>query len=145
MCAQLTCPQADFERRIGVGLSQNRVVSAIAVSDMERAKQFYEGALGLTPADERPDGGTRYPCGGDTAIHVYPSPDNAGSSTATLAGFEVDDIEAAVDELSANGVAFEQYDVGQIKTDERGIAPLGDAKGAWFKDPDGNIISLIQE
>jgi len=128
-----------------VALSQYRVVSAAAVSDMGRARQFYEGALGLSPGEERPDGGVRYPCRGDTSIHVYPSPDNAGSSTATLVGFEVSDIAGAVDGLTANGVTFEQYDIGPIKTDEKGNAQLGDARTAWFKDPDGNIISVIQE
>jgi len=128
-----------------MGLLQHRVISAIAVSDMGRARQFYEGALGLLPGEERPDGGIRYPCGGDTSIHVYPSPDNAGTSTATLVAFEVSDIETAVDELTVAGVAFEQYDVGSIKTDQKGIARLGDAMSAWFKDPDGNIISLNQE
>lgn len=128
-----------------MGLSDSQVVSAIAVSDMDRAREFYEGVLGLSGGVERPDGGIRYQCGGDTSIHVYPSAENAGKSTATLAGFEVSDVEAAVDELTANGATFEQYDQGEIKTDEKGIAVLGDAKGAWMKDPDGNIISVMQE
>jgi catechol 2,3-dioxygenase-like lactoylglutathione lyase family enzyme len=128
-----------------MGLSDSEVVSVIAVADMDRARQFYEGVLGLSAGGERPDGGIRYECGGDTSIHVYPSPDNAGSSTATLLGFEVADIEAAVDELAAKGAAFEQYDLGALKTNEKGIAQLGDARSAWMKDPDGNILSVIQE
>ncbi len=73
-------------------------------------------------------------------VHIYESP-NAGTSKATLAAFTVDDIEAAVDELSAKGVVFEQY--GEpLNTDEKGIATLADEKGAWFKDPDGNIFAL---
>lgn len=128
-----------------MGLSDSQVVSTIAVTDMDRAREFYEGVLGLSDGVERPDGGTRYQCGGGTAIHVYPSAENAGKSTATLAGFEVSDIEAAVDELTGNGATFEQYDLGPIKTNEKGIAELGDAKSAWLKDPDGNIISVIQE
>jgi hypothetical protein len=75
----------------------------------------------------------------------HPSPANAGKSTATLAGFAVGDVEAAVDELTANGVVFEQYHIGPIKTDEKGVAQLGDAKSAWFKDPDGNILSVNME
>jgi catechol 2,3-dioxygenase-like lactoylglutathione lyase family enzyme len=128
-----------------MSLSSRRVVSAIAVRDMDAAREFYEGKLGLPAGAERPDGGVRYPCGGGTAIHVYPSPDNAGKSTATLAGFLVDDVASAVDELSARGVSFEQYDAGPIKTDERGIARIGDAVSAWFKDPTGNVLSLNQE
>jgi catechol 2,3-dioxygenase-like lactoylglutathione lyase family enzyme len=128
-----------------MGLSDSQVVPAIAVSDMDRAREFYEGRLGLSSGGERPDGGIRYPSGGGTSIHVYPSPANAGKSTATLAGFEVDDIERTVDELAANGVSFEQYDIDPIKTDEKGIARIGDVKSAWMKDPDGNIVSVIQE
>jgi catechol 2,3-dioxygenase-like lactoylglutathione lyase family enzyme len=128
-----------------MGLSDSQVLPAIAVSDMDRAREFYEGVVGLSNGEGRPDGGIRYPCGGGTSIHVYPSPDNAGKPPATLAGFEVDDIEATVDELTANGASFEQYDIDPIRTDEKGIAWLGEVKSAWMKDPDGNIISLIQE
>jgi catechol 2,3-dioxygenase-like lactoylglutathione lyase family enzyme len=112
---------------------------------MGKAREFYEGMLGLSNGKERPDGGIRYPCGAGSSLHVYPSPDNAGKSTATLAGFEVDDIEKTVDELTAKGVTFERYDMDPIKTDETGIARLGDAKSAWFKDPDGNILAVNQE
>lgn len=128
-----------------MGLSDYRIMPAIAVSDMGRAREFYEGKLGLAGTGERPDGGIRYACGEDSSVHVYPSPANAGKSTATLAGFAVGDVEAAVDELTAAGVTFEQYDVGPIKTNEKGIARLGDALGAWFKDPDGNILALNEE
>jgi catechol 2,3-dioxygenase-like lactoylglutathione lyase family enzyme len=128
-----------------MGLSDSEVVSVIAVSDIDRAREFYEGVLGLSAGAERPDGGVRYPCGGGTSLHVYPSPDNAGKSTATLAGFEVADIDTAVDELAAKGAGFEHYDLGPIKTNEKGIAELGDARSAWMKDPDGNILSVIQE
>lgn len=128
-----------------MGLSDSQVVSVIAVSDMDRARKFYEGVLGLSPGAERPDGGIRYECGGDTSIHVYPSPDHAGKSTATLVGFEVADIETAVDELVAAGATFEQYDLGPIQTNEKGIAQLGDARSAWLRDPDGNTMSVIQE
>lgn len=128
-----------------MGLNDNPVVAVVAVSDMASAREFYEGKLGLAAGVERPDGGVRYSCGNGSSIHVYPSPANAGKSTATLAGFEVDDIEATVDELSANGVAFEQYDFDPIHTNEKGIARLGSASSAWFKDPDGNILAVNQE
>lgn len=128
-----------------MSLNDNPAIAVVAVSDMTAARDFYEGKLGFSAGAERPDGGVRYPCGDGTAIHVYPSPANAGKSTATLVGFEVDDLEATVDELTANGVVFEQYDFDPIHTDEKGIARLGDARSAWFKDPDGNIISVNHE
>jgi catechol 2,3-dioxygenase-like lactoylglutathione lyase family enzyme len=124
-----------------MSLSNSRVEPTIAVSDMGRAKEFYEGKLGLSGGVDQPDGGNTYPCGGGTGIHVYPSPGNAGKSGATLAGWTVDDVEATVDELTANGVTFEQY--GEpFNTDDKGIARLGDSAVAWFKDPDGNTLAI---
>jgi len=125
-----------------MGLNDSPVGAVIAVSDIDRAKEFYEGKLGLAGGEDQPDGGVRYSCGGDTQIHVYPSPENAGKSTATLAGWWVSDVEATVDELAARGVTFEQY--GEpFNTDEKGIARFeGGYVGAWFKDTDGNILAL---
>ena len=126
-----------------MGLSDARVEATIAVSDMATATSFYEGKLGLSGGEDQPDGGRTYTCGEGTAIHVYPSPGNAGKSSATLAGWTVDDVETTVDELTANGVTFEQY--GEpFNTDEKGIGRLGHISGAWFKDPDGNILSLAE-
>jgi catechol 2,3-dioxygenase-like lactoylglutathione lyase family enzyme len=124
-----------------MGLSDSPVSAVIAVSDIERARQFYEGKLGLTSGAEMPDGGRSYACGNGTELYVYPSPGNAGKSGATLAGWRVDDVEGTVDELARNGVTFEQY--GEpFNTDEKGIARFGDGAVAWFKDPDGNILSI---
>ena len=123
-------------------LSSYAVMAGVAVSDMDRAKEFYEGRLGLSGGEDSSDGGRTYRCGGETAIHVYPSPGNAGKSPATLAGWEVDDLEAIVDELSSRGVSFEQYDQPPIETDEKGIATFQDGKVAYFKDPDGNVLSV---
>ena len=124
-----------------MGLSDSRVDPVIAVSDMASAKEFYERKLGLSGGDDQVDGGHTYPCGDGTRIHVYPSPDNAGKSGATLAGWVVDNVEATVEELSAKGVAFEQY--GEpFNTDEKGIARLGGESIAWFKDPDGNTLAV---
>jgi catechol 2,3-dioxygenase-like lactoylglutathione lyase family enzyme len=124
-----------------MGLNDSPVGAVIAVSDMDRAREFYERKLGLSGGEDQPDGGVRYSCGGGTQIHVYPSPENAGKATATLAGWWVGDVEATVDELAANGVSFEQY--GEpFNTNEKGIATLGDYQGAWFRDPDGNILAV---
>ena len=124
-------------------LSDAKVEPAIAVTDMDRAKEFYEGKLGLSGGSDEEDGGHTYPCGGGSQLHVFPSP-TAGKSESTLAGWEVDDVVATVEELSANGVAFEQYDEGPLKTDERGIVELPGGRGAWFKDPDGNVHGLFE-
>jgi catechol 2,3-dioxygenase-like lactoylglutathione lyase family enzyme len=124
-----------------MGLSDSQVEPTIAVSDIERAKEFYEGKLGLAGGEDGVDGGRTYPCGGGTNIHVYPSPDNAGKSGATLAAFLVQDVEQTVDELTTAGVKFEQY--GEpFNTDDKGIARMGDAAIAWFKDPDGNTLAI---
>ncbi len=124
-----------------MSLSDSRVGAIVAVSDMERAKEFYEKTLGLSGGKDQPDGGRTYTCAGDTQIHVYPSPDNAGSSGATIAAWEVDDVAGTVDDMRSRGVTFEQY--GEpLSTDERGVAKMGDIEGAWFKDPDGNILAI---
>jgi catechol 2,3-dioxygenase-like lactoylglutathione lyase family enzyme len=128
-----------------MSLSSYRVGAAVAVSDMNRAQDFYEGRLGLTARGDDPDGGRTYECGEQTTLHVFPSPGNAGASGATIAGWAVDDLEAVVEKLTANGVGFERYDEPPITTDEKGIAVVGGSKSAWFKDPDGNILALIQE
>ncbi|MDP9227147.1 MAG: VOC family protein [Actinomycetota bacterium] len=122
-------------------LSKYEVGAGIAVSDMSRAKEFYEGKLGLSEGKDSSDGGRTYRCGGRTAIHVYPS-ENAGQSKATLAGWEVDDVEAVVDELASRGVTFERYEQPPLVTDDRGIATFPDGKVAFFKDPDGNVLSI---
>jgi catechol 2,3-dioxygenase-like lactoylglutathione lyase family enzyme len=123
-----------------MGLRESRVVAAIAVSDMGRAREFYEGKLGLSSGKDQADGGHSYPCGDGTEIHVYPS-SHAGESAATLAAWRVDDVEAAVDELRAKGVTFEQYSE-PFETNEKGIATFGEDSVAWFKDPDGNTLAV---
>jgi catechol 2,3-dioxygenase-like lactoylglutathione lyase family enzyme len=125
-----------------MALSDCKVTTAIAVTDMGKAKEFYEGKLGLSGSDEAPDGGIDYSCADDTNVHVYPSP-SAGGSGATVAFWETEDVEKLVDELSSAGITFEQYDSDPIKTNEKGIVEFenGD-KGAWFKDPDGNVMAV---
>jgi catechol 2,3-dioxygenase-like lactoylglutathione lyase family enzyme len=125
-----------------MALGSYRVTPAVAVSDMEKAKEFYEGKLGLSGGEDISDGGHTYPAGEGTEIHIYPSPGHAGGSGATECFFRVDDVEKVVDELSSNGVTFERYDEEPIKTDEKGIAELDEDRVAWFKDPDGNILAV---
>ena len=127
-----------------MGLSKYRVAAGLAVSDMGRAREFYERKLGLQVGIDSGDN-LQYRCAEGTVIHVYLSPEHAGRSTATLAGWGVDDVERVVDELTSKGVTFERYDEGPIVTDEKGIATFeGGAKVAYFKDPDGNTLSISQ-
>src|SRR5215212_6151298 len=128
-----------------MSLSSSKVGAAVAVSDMSRAREFYEDKLGLTADGDDPDGGRTYECGDQSTLHVFPSRGHAGQSGATVAGWAVDDLEAVVDELAANGVTFERYDQPGIATNEKGIAVMGSSKGAWFMDPDGNLLALVQE
>ena len=123
-----------------VNLGEFPVGPAIAVSDMERAREFYEGKLGLS-GSESGDGGRDYECGEGTGIHVFPSPAFKGATGATALGWAVDDLAATVDELAARGVEFQRYDEGDFKTDEKGIL---NGMVAWMADPDGNLIALNQ-
>jgi catechol 2,3-dioxygenase-like lactoylglutathione lyase family enzyme len=124
-----------------MSLSEYRLNASVAVSDMARAREFYEGRLGLASEGEGADGSRVYECGGDTALHVYPSPSRAGESTATMATWYVDDVDRVVDELVSNGVTFEHYD--GVTADAKGISPrAGGGKVAWFKDPDGNTFAI---
>ena len=127
-----------------MGLSRYKVAAAVAVSNMNRAREFYEGKLGLSVGIDSGDN-LQYQCAEGSVFHVYLSPEHAGKSTATLAGWGVNDVERVVDELASRDVTFERYDEGPIITDERGIATFeGGAKVAYFRDPDGNILSIAQ-
>src|SRR3989454_5309629 len=122
-------------------LQNSPMYSYIPVRDVERARQFYEGKLGLKPKRETA-GGVVYQFGDHTACFLYPTP-NAGTSKASQAFWQVDDVEREVAELKAKGVKFEEYDMPGMKTKD-GIATAGGAKAAWFKDTEGNILALVQ-
>jgi catechol 2,3-dioxygenase-like lactoylglutathione lyase family enzyme len=124
-----------------MGLGDSRIGAAIAVTDMARAVEFYEGRLGLRSGGDEPDGGRTYQCGGGTTLHVFPSP-LARASGATAAGWVVEDVEGTIDELIAKGVSFEKYSDGPFATDDKGLARMGDFVGAWVKDPDGNLLGI---
>jgi len=125
-----------------MGLSEYKVIAGLVVSGMDRARGFYEGALGLRVGIDSGDN-VAYRCGEGTVLHVYLSSEHAGNSTATLASWYVDDVEGVVEQLTERGVVFERYEKGPILTDEKGIAKFeGGAKVAYFKDPDGNTLSI---
>jgi catechol 2,3-dioxygenase-like lactoylglutathione lyase family enzyme len=117
--------------------------AGFAVDDLERAKAFYGETLGVFEVAEWGTDLLSLRAANGYAILIYRKPGHAPAAH-TILNFPVDDIEAAVDELRKAGVEFEQYDSGPIKTDERSIATPG-PKQAWFKDPAGNILSVIQE
>jgi catechol 2,3-dioxygenase-like lactoylglutathione lyase family enzyme len=124
-----------------MSLGSYKLNVSIAVTEMRRARDFYEGKLGLSAAGDQADGSRVYATGGEISLHVYPSPAYAGGSTATLATWYVDDVARVVDELSSAGVTFERFE--GLSADERGISPrAGGGKVAWFKDPDGNTFAI---
>ena len=107
--------------------------SYIPAKDVSRARKFYEGKLGFEPKEEIA-GGVVYEFGARTGCFLYPT-QNAGTSKASQAFWQVDDVERVVEELGKRGV----------KIDEPGIVVDGGAKAAWFTDTEGNIMALVQE
>jgi len=126
-----------------MGLSDCTVEAAAAVSDLARARRFYEQQLGLLPGDEE-EQGVHYACAQGTGIFIYLSPENAGSSTATIAGWSVEDLDRTMDELASRGVTFERYDQPGLQTDERGVFDAGRFRAAWIRDPDGNTMAITE-
>lgn len=119
-------------------LGNSTIYTTIAVRDIAQAMEFYEGTLGLRQIDENP-GGVTYQSG-TGKLFVYQAP-SAGTSQATCAAWEVDDIEATVDDLKAAGIMFEHYEIpGAVA--EGDVMVMGSKKAAWFKDPSGNILSI---
>jgi catechol 2,3-dioxygenase-like lactoylglutathione lyase family enzyme len=117
--------------------------AGFAVDDTAKAKEFYEKTLGVARVVDVGGGLLSLQATNGYAVLIYPKPNHVPAQH-TILNFPVDDIEAAVDELRAAGVTFEQYDSGPIKTNEKGIARPG-PKQAWFKDPAGNILSVIED
>jgi len=113
----------------------------IPAKDVARARAFYEGKLGFTPKVATA-GGVVYEFADHTACFLYPTP-NAGTSQASQAFWQVDDIEREVAELKARGVEFEHYSMPG-ETSQSDITTGGGARAAWFKDSEGNIMAVIQ-
>ena len=114
--------------------------TTIPAKDLDGTRRFYEDVLGVQVITEDP-GGILYRSG-DSTFSLYPT-EYAGTAQHTLGAFMVNDVEAAVADLRGKGVTFEEYDMPGLKT-VNGIAELGGFKGAWFKDPEGNILSVVQ-
>jgi predicted enzyme related to lactoylglutathione lyase len=122
-------------------LKTARIVAYIPVSDLNRARNFYEQTLRLEPKETN-TAGVMYVCGEGTSVFMYMSA-GAGTSKASTAFWAVADVEAEVADLKSRGVVFEEYDHPGFKT-VNSIATGGGAKTAWFKDPDGNILAISQ-
>ncbi len=125
-----------------MGLGDYRVRASIAVSDLARAAEFYEAVLGLRAGVATSDESRIYACADGTSLHVYESPAHAGRATATLATWDVSDLDGVVDVLARRGVTFARYDDPALRADDRGIHDLGDGRVAWFSDPDGNTFAV---
>jgi catechol 2,3-dioxygenase-like lactoylglutathione lyase family enzyme len=119
-------------------LDNTKFLATVAVKDVEKAKEFYEGILELQRSAENPRGVTYETGGGNLFIYQAPS---AGTSQASVATWERDEIDSVVAKLKVKGVVFEQYNIPGA-TWEGDIATMGDVQVAWFKDPDGNLFSV---
>jgi catechol 2,3-dioxygenase-like lactoylglutathione lyase family enzyme len=119
-----------------------QVSAYVPVSDVARGREFYEGVLQQQPVQAGAEG-VLYECANHSTFFMYLS-DGAGSSRASCAFWSVDDIENEVADLKQRGLTFLHYDVPGMRMDGD-IAVGGGTKAAWFKDPDGNILALIQQ
>ena len=116
-------------------LAKSLAVATIAVTDLDRSRRFYQDQVGLTLLDEQPMA-CRFGAGKGSQLSMRRGQPNVGQ---TVAHFEVDDIDAAVRELTSRGIVFEEYETPQTVNF---IAQVGPARGAWFKDPDGNVLGV---
>ncbi len=119
-----------------------KAYSGFSVDDIPRAKEFYGDTLGLEVSEE--NGLLTLHIAGDRGTLVYPKPDHTPAEF-TILNFPVDDVEQAVDELTERGVEFERYEGTEVETDEKGIFRGGGPLIAWFRDPAGNVLSVIQQ
>ena len=122
-------------------LGNATVHATLPAVDLERARRFYEGTLGLKVERTDPSPGLLFRAGGGTAIYVYQR--GATKADHTVAAFHVDDVDAVVKELQGKGVVFDVVEIpgAGIKT-VGGVATMGDMKASWFHDPEGNIIGV---
>jgi catechol 2,3-dioxygenase-like lactoylglutathione lyase family enzyme len=130
------------ERICNRGGKSTKAFSSFSVNDIRKAKEFYGETLGLDVSDSK--GALTLRIAGSADILVYPKA-NHTPATFTILNFPVDEIETAVARLKERGVRFERYDQPELKTDDKGIFRGDGPLIAWFKDPAGNILSVIEE
>lgn len=117
-----------------------KAFSSFSVKDLDEAKRFYGQTLGLEVSES--DEGLILQTKGGIDVFIYPKPDHT-PATFTVLNFIVDDVDSAVNELTKMGINFQIYDKGELKTDDRGVFQ-GKPKIAWFKDPAGNFLSILE-
>jgi catechol 2,3-dioxygenase-like lactoylglutathione lyase family enzyme len=122
-------------------LENSKAFSGFAAPDPGKVKEFYQETLGLKVTEEH--GLLTLHLAGGNNVLIYPK-SNHVPATFTVLNFPVDDVDLAVDELSRRGVRFEKYDGPEIKTDEKGIMRGNGPTIAWFKDPAGNVLSVLE-
>ena len=118
-----------------------KAFSSFSVNDMEKARKFYEDILGVKTSESM-EGIVNLDLNNDNHVMLYPKLNHEPASFTVL-NFPVDNVEKSVDELSAKGVQFEHYDFPEMKTDAKGIFRYKNITQAWFKDPAGNILSVV--
>ena len=123
-------------------LSNSKAFSGFSVNDTQKAKEFYGQTLGLEVSES--NGLLNVHLAGGTRVLIYSKP-NHTPATFTILNFPVDNVEKAVEELTKRGVHFEIYNQPSLKTDEKGIFRGGGPVIAWFKDPAGNILSILEQ
>ena len=122
-------------------LANAMVAPTLPAVDLKRARRFYEATLGLKVVKEDPSPGIMVQCGNGTMIYIYERA--ATKADHTVASFAVDDLDAEMLALQRKGIKFEEYNLPGLKTDH-GVATIDGMKGAWFKDTEGNILSLTE-
>jgi predicted enzyme related to lactoylglutathione lyase len=124
--------------------ANTEATSGFAVDDLQKAREFYEQVLGLgTTVQSKEFGVMSLHLAGGRDVVIYVKPDDFVPATYTILNFQVDDIDTAVDELTSRGIALERYDT--MDQDDKGIMRSGGPAIAWFKDPAGNILSVLEE
>ena len=121
-------------------LTNAHINAIVPAADLTRARKFYEDKLGLKVIAEDPSPGVTYQGREGSLLYLYQTP-FAGKAGHTIAGFSVENVEATVAGLKAKGVAFEEYDMPNLKT-VNSILTMGPMKAAWFKDTEGNILAV---
>ena len=122
-------------------LQDSKAFSGFAVPDIEKAREFYGKTLGLKVSDDH--GMLKLHLAGGNDVLIYPKPNHV-PATFTILNFPVDDVDQAVDKLSKRGVHFVIYEQGEVQTDQKGIMRGNGPTIAWFKDPAGNILSVLE-
>ena len=123
-------------------LKNSKAFSGFSANDIAKEKEFYAGTLGLDVSEAH--GLLTLRLAGGHNVIIYPKPNHV-PATFTVLNFPVDNVDLAVDELKKRGVRFEQYNLPDLKTDEKGIMRGNGPTIAWFKDPAGNILSVLEQ